>query len=328
MKFGVRLPNSGPFAHPTRILELAHESEELGYHSVWVHDHILWGKGQASTHPTVGVSANGPNNNFFESLTTLAFLAGECKRIKFGIAAIILPIRNPVVLAKQLANIDVLSDSRLVVGVVPGAPKITLPEFEAINVDYHKRGKISDEYISVMKTIWSKNPASFDGEFVKFKDIEVLPKPKAGTIPVIIGGGEKAISEKALTRVVEHGDGWLPAYLKPEELKDGIDQIRRGFEERKRKTRPLIVHEMFVCLDSDEGRARRTVEKNFEKTFGSVQDGLDRSLIGSSDSVVSKLKDYARVGVDVTELKFVSPNFESMAQMVRSFAEEIAPSFS
>jgi probable F420-dependent oxidoreductase len=303
-------------------------SEELGYHSVWVHDHILWGKGQASMHPTVGASSTGPNSNFFESLTTLAFLAGECKIVKFGIAAIILPIRNPIVLAKQLANIDVLSDSRVIVGVVPGAPNITLPEFDAMSVDYHRRGEITDEYIGVMKVIWSKNPASFEGKFIKFKDIEILPKPNKGTIPIIVGGGEKGISERALKRVVEYGDGWLPAYLKPEELKDGINQIRKGFEARKKSADPLIVHEMFVCLDPDRERALRTVEKNFEKTFGSLQEGVDRSLIGDSDSIISKLKSYKALGVDITELKFVSLDFQKMLQMVRIFAERIASSFS
>ncbi len=326
MKFGVRLPNSGSFANSENIQALASSAEDMGYHSVWVHDHIIWNKEQAKTHPTVGAPVkNQSHNNFFESITTLAYVAGMCKNTYVGLAAVILPLRNPIILAKQLANIQILSNSRLLVGVVPGAPRITEKEFEALRVDYHQRGKIMDEYLRVMKVIWSRNPASFNGVYVSFNDIEVMPKPDK--IPLLIGGGEKGLSERALRRVIEHGDGWIPAYLTPEELTLGIQKIREGLKKSDRLINPLIVHEMFVCIDNSYERAINLVKNNFGSIFGNVEEGERRSLVGEPDRMIARLEQYEEAGVDITELKFLSPDFNTMRDMVIRFAKDVAPSF-
>jgi len=327
MNFGVRLPNSGPLAYAHNILNIARQAEEQGFHSVWVHDHIIWGTKQVTTHPTVGTHINHTNTNFFESITTLAMLSGVCQDINLGVAAIILPLRNPLILAKQLANIDVLSGSRLFVGVVPGAPVITLPEFDALKVDYHQRGRITDEYIQVLKKIWSENPSSFNGDYISFKDVEIMPKPLKGSIPILVGGGEKGLSEKALRRAIKWGDGWIPAYLTPEELRLGIKIISEGFVNRNRDGKPIVVHEMFICMADNREKALAMCRKNLERTFGNIEIGEMRSLIGTTETIISKLEQYCETGVDIVELKFLSPDIQSMSQMIERFAEEVAPSF-
>lgn len=144
MKVGVRLPNSGPLAAAESILHSAELAEKLNYDSVWVHDHIVWGTEQHRGHLSSG-SAEALNSsqlpNFYESLATLSTITGRSDRVKLGVAVVILPLRNPVVFAKQTSVIDVLSGGRLIVGVAPGAPKITEKEFQTVGVDYHKRGK-------------------------------------------------------------------------------------------------------------------------------------------------------------------------------------------
>ena len=180
MKFGVRLPNSGPLATRKNILEVAANAEALGFHSVWVHDHVLWGTEQHQTHLSAGSAEalqDSQKPNFFESITTLSYVAAKTASVKLGIAVLVLPLRNPLVVGKQLANLDVLSEGRLIVGVAPGAPKITLPEFEAIGVDYHQRGKITDEYIVALKKVWTENLPSFSGSFVNFREVQMFPKP-------------------------------------------------------------------------------------------------------------------------------------------------------
>ncbi len=135
MKFGIRLPNSGPLATRKNIVEVADSAERLGFESVWVHDHILWGTEQHRTHLSAGSAEaldESQKPNFYESITTLSYIAGRTSNVKLGIAVLVLPLRNPLVVAKQLANVDVLSEGRLIVGVAPGAPSITRHEFEAV----------------------------------------------------------------------------------------------------------------------------------------------------------------------------------------------------
>jgi probable F420-dependent oxidoreductase len=230
MKFGIRLPNSGPLASRKAIFEAAKTAEDLGYDSVWVHDHIVWGTEQHKTHLSAG-SAEALTEqqlpNFYESLTTLSVLAGLTDRVKLGVAVIILPLRNPVVLAKQASVLDVLSGGRFLMGVAPGAPKITEKEFEAVNVPYHERGKITDDYIKAIKAIWTMPLATYSGKYVSFRDLQIFPKPlQKPHPPILIGGGEKGLSEKALKRAAELGEGWIPAYLTEEELNEGVKRLR------------------------------------------------------------------------------------------------------
>src|SRR5579872_1038919 len=220
MQFGVRLPNSGPFANRSNIVEVARSAEALGFHSIWVHDHILWGSEQHRTHLSAG-SAEALNQaqrpNFFESITTLSYLAGMTKRVKLGIAVLVLPLRNPLVVAKELANLDVLSEGRLLVGVAPGAPKITKPEFDAVGAVYEERGRITDDYLVAIRKLWNEEYPTKEGKYSHFKEVQMFPKPAQKNLKILVGGGERGISERALRRVVEFGDGWIPAYLTPEE---------------------------------------------------------------------------------------------------------------
>jgi len=332
LKFGVRLPNSGPLANRKNIVDVASEAESLGYHSVWVHDHILWGTEQHKTHLSAGSAEaleDSQRPNFYESITTLSYIAGRTRSVKLGVAVLVLPLRNPLVLAKQLANLDVLSEGRLIVGVAPGAPNITKHEFEAVGADYEQRGKITDEYISALKKIWNENLPSFSGTFTNFSGAQIFPKPLQKNLKVLIGGGERGISPRALRRVVELGDGWVPAYLTPSEIGEGVVKINEEFWSRKRDPSDLtIVHEMFTAVDSDSSKASVLAAKSLSTNFVSVEEGMKRSLVGSPEELERKLELYSSAGVKITELKFVYSEIPSLLKMMKLFAEEILPSFS
>jgi probable F420-dependent oxidoreductase len=331
LKFGVRLPNSGPLANRKNIVEVAEEAERLGFHSVWVHDHVLWGTEQHRTHLSAGSAEaldESQKPNFYESITTLSYIAGRTSSVKLGVAVLVLPLRNPLVVAKQLANVDLLSEGRLVVGVAPGAPNITRHEFGAVGADYEKRGRITDEYIMALKKLWSENLPSFSGSFTKFTDAQMFPKPAQGNLKIIIGGGERGISPRALRRVVELGDGWIPAYLTPEEAADGIAKIRDGFKTRGRDPSSIsVVHEMFTSVDEEASRARSSSSKSLSTNFSSAEEGLKRSLIGTPKELTSRLEDYSVAGVQVTELKFVYSEIPSLLRMMKLFAAEVLGSF-
>jgi probable F420-dependent oxidoreductase len=331
MKFGVRLPNSGPLANRKNIVEVAAQAERLGFHSVWVHDHILWGTEQHRTHLSAGSAEaleESQRPNFYESITTLSYLAGRTANIKLGIAVLVLPLRNPVVAAKQLANLDLLSEGRLILGVAPGAPSLTTHEFEAVGVDYEKRGRITDEYISALKKLWNENLPTFAGSFTNFKEAQMFPKPLQRDLKILIGGGERGISPRALRRVAELGDGWIPAYLTPEEIGKGVSEIKQEFRTRGRESSELvIVHEMFTSLNQNEELAVASAAKSLSTNFTTVDEGLRRSLVGTPKDLVRKLELYASAGVTITELKFVYPDLPSLLGMMKLFADEVLRSF-
>lgn len=330
MKFGVRLPNSGPLASRKAIVEAAKTAEALGYDSIWVHDHIVWGSEQHKTHLSAGSTealSEQQLPNFYESLTTLSVLAGMTDRVKLGVAVIILPLRNPVILAKQTAVLDVLSEGRFLMGVAPGAPRITEKEFEAVNVPYHERGKMTDDYIKAIKAIWTMPLATYSGKYVSFKDLQIFPKPiQKPHPPMLIGGGEKGLSEKALKRASELGEGWIPAYLTEEELTEGVMRLKEMTLAAGRSTKMIVGLEMFTSIDNVEDRALSTAKQTLITNFSSIEEGLRRSFIGTPTQISQRIESYR--AADYFELKFIYPSIERFKEMLKLFAETIVKSFS
>jgi probable F420-dependent oxidoreductase len=328
----VRLPNSGPLAAADSILKSAEVAENLGYDSVWVHDHITWGTEQHRGHLSSGSaealrSAQIPN--FYECLTTLATIAGRTNLVKLGVAVVILPLRNPVVFAKQTSVIDVLSGGRLLVGVAPGAPKITEKEFEAVGVDYHKRGQITDDYIRAVRKLWTEPLPTYEGEFISFKEVQMFPKPiQKPHPPILIGGGERGLSEIAMKRVVRFGNGWIPAYLTEVELERGARQLREGAKKAGRGSEKFILGlELFTGLASSDEAARNTFSATLTKNFVSVEEGMKRSLVGTTNVIAKRIEAYANAGLDYVELKFMYSTIPEFHEEMETFAKEVLPSF-
>lgn len=313
------------------MIQVADEAERLGFHSIWVHDHILWGTEQHRTHLSAGSAEaldESQRPNFYESITTLSYLAGRTRKVKVGIAVLVLPLRNPVVVAKQLANLDVMSEGRLILGVAPGAPNITRSEFEAVGVPYEERGKVTDEYMTSIRKIWTENLPSFSGRYVNFKEAQMFPKPTQRNLMILVGGGERGISPRALRRVIELGDGWIPAYLTPEEVSEGVASIRKAATASgKDPSKYFVSHEMFTSVNADSQSAARAAAKSLSSNFVSVEEGLKRSLVGNPRELREKLQLYEKAGVNLTELKFVYSSISEFLEMMKLFAGEALSSF-
>ena len=307
-------------------------AERLGYDSVWVHDHIVWGTLEHREHLSSGsVEALHSNQfpNFYESLVTLAALAGRTERVKLGVAVVVLPLRNPVVFAKQTSVLDVLSKGRLVLGVAAGAPRITEKEFEAVGVEYHKRGKITDDYITAVRKLWTEPVSTYRGEFVSFAEVQMYPKPlQKPHPPILIGGGERGLSDVALKRVLALGNGWIPAYLTETELEAGKKSIELGKVAVGRSDEKFIVGlEMFTGLGDSEEDARLAYSTTLLKNFRSVEEGLTRSLVGSSSAIIERLEAYERAGLDYVELKFMYAAVPELYEEMREFARDVISAF-
>jgi len=334
VSFGVRVPNSGPLASPDSIVQVAREAESLGYDSIWVHDHLTWTEEIHSTHISSGSEDSNTcgSPDFYEAMTTLAYLAGLVRSVRLGVACLVVPCRNPLLAAKQIASLDVFCNGRLDIGLGIGSPStLKSREYEVLGVNRKLRGKIADDYIRAMKTIWTSQPSSYKGNFVAFRDAEICPKPRQKPHPPLWIGGW---TEAAMKRTAAFGDGWLPAWLLPQD-------IEKRFRELKEMARALgrdpdDIHlgvEAHGCIDEDSRKAREDGlgtlaigRTTFERLL-TVDQLAKVSLIGSPEEIRRTVRAYADAGVSHFEIKFIYPTLERHSQMLQLFAKEILPAF-
>ena len=333
--FGIRVPNSGPLASPESILNVAKEAESLGYDSIWVHDHLTWTEEIHRTHISSGSDHFRTGNHspdFYEAITTLAYLAGLVRSVRLGIACLVVPCRNPLLAAKQIASLDVFCDGRLDIGLGIGSPStLKSREYEVLGVNRKRRGKIADDYIRAMKAIWTSQPSTYEGEFIAFNNAEICPKPRQKPHPPLWIGGW---TEAAMKRTAALGDGWLPAWLLPEDIGKRFRELKTMAAAQGRD--PDAIHlgiEAYGCIDEDSTKARESAfgtlaigRSTFERLM-TVDQLTEVSLIGSPDQIRRTVKTYADAGVSHFEIKFIYPTLERHSQMLELFAREILPDF-
>ncbi|HTO53220.1 MAG TPA: LLM class F420-dependent oxidoreductase [Myxococcota bacterium] len=196
MKFGLHGINTGVCAEPDAALRVASAAESAGFDSVWTAEHVVLPDPQAPPSPAP------PQMKFLDPAVALGFLAAHTTHLKLATGVIILPQRNPVVLAKELASVDRLSKGRLIFGLGAGYLK---PEFQALGVPFADRGRRTDEYIEAIVTLWREEKPEYKGEYVAFGGIEAQPRPVQSPHPPIVVGG---MSPAALRRAVRYGNGW------------------------------------------------------------------------------------------------------------------------
>src|SRR2546427_522263 len=212
MQFGFCLPNFGGTVSPAKMVESGILAEELGFDSIWSTDHVIV--------PRENIE---PYGNLVEALVSLSYVAAKTEHVKLGTSIIVLTQRNPILVAKEAAALDVLSNGRLILGVGAGWLK---PEFDLLGENFRNRGRRFDESLRLMRSIWTEDVINFTGEFYKIKNAVSLPRPRK-LIPILIAGSSKA----AIRRAANLGDGWHPVGVTPEQLEAGASIIRR----RKRK---------------------------------------------------------------------------------------------
>jgi probable F420-dependent oxidoreductase len=205
------------------IAAVADLAEEAGFDALWLGDHIMFPSHSSSSYPVVD-KANGTDirsdEPVFEPLAVMAWLGARTRRVRIGLSVLVVPYRNPVVTAKFFASLDVLTEGRLIIGAGVGVME---EEFEALAVAYKDRGAVTDDYLRVMRELWTSDDPSFEGEHYRLKPgLRFLPKPVRGTIPIWIGGNTKF----ALRRAARLGDGWLAVYLDHTQIRDGWARLR------------------------------------------------------------------------------------------------------
>src|SRR5262245_32018351 len=229
MRFGVALPNYGPLATPDTLVRLARLAEDVGVDSVWVSDHLVAPVGVASIYPYDRRPNPKPGDmgvieEFYEPVVTLAWLAGRTRRVRLGVSAYVLPYRNPVVTAKQVATLDALSGGRVVLAVGVGWLR---EEFAALDVPYEGRGRRTDDYLAVCRALWADGVATHGGPCYRLPPVRSGPRPAQHPHPPIWIAGN---SDPALMRAVRHGDGWHGIDLSPAEVTSTVARLRARCE--------------------------------------------------------------------------------------------------
>lgn len=229
MDFGIAFANTGPFAQPGPAAEFAAAAEAAGFESLWTVEHVVVPKGYESTYPydPSGRMPGGEESPIPDPLIWLAYVAAATSRIRLATGILIVPQRNPVVLAKELATLDQMSGGRMELGIGVGWLE---EEFDAIGVPFRGRGARTDEYVAAMRALWADGPASFHGDLVDFDDCILLPSPVSGSIPVHVGGH----TEVSARRAGRLGDGYFPGKGSHEELAQLFDVVRASAEEHGR----------------------------------------------------------------------------------------------
>jgi len=291
MRFGIALPNFGRYAQKESILEIARSAEDRGFDSLWVSDHIV-----------IPQSHRGFGDVFYEPITTLSFVAANTSVIQLGTSVIILPYRNPIVLAKMISTLDVLSGGRVILGLGVGWLK---EEFHALGVSYEDRGSITDEYIEILKNLWSQEDPHFSGEYSKFSDIRFFPKPLQKPHPPIWIGGNGLM---ALRRAVKLGNGWHPVGLIPGEIEEKTSSLR--------------------ALETEIGSSNFVISlrKNLQ-IYKSKRKKLDvREPLRDSPEMISRsIEKYYESGVSHLVFQILGGEFRDIIDTIEFFSTEIRP---
>ena len=312
MTFGCVLSQAifGPAAGPEALRTLGQRAEALGFHAVWLADHIVIPRHVNSSYPydTGGASPFDPAQPFYEPLSALNFLAGCTERIRLGTHVLIVPYRQPVYTAKILATLDALSGGRLIVGAGAGW---MAEEFAALGLaNYAERGAVTNEYLQLFKELWTKDDPEFRGKHVQVSGIGFQPKPVQRPHPPIWIGGH---SGAALRRVASLGDGWMPIGLRPPSLLQPAEMTRKV---ARLKT-----------LLREANRPEKAVTISFTAPVVVTKSPASpRPLLqGSSEEIAADLLRYQALGVQNFNMNLPGFEISEQAEAMDQFAREVVP---
>ena len=227
-------------------LEICRRAEALGFESVWGGEHVVLPDAIASKYPYTedGKIPAEPDTPIPDPLIWLAYVAAAAPTLRLGTCILIVPQRNPLVLAKELATLDLLSGGRVELGLGVGWLK---EEFDALGVAWERRGARNDEYVAAMRALWAGPHAEFHGEFVDFEPATCSPRPVNGSIPILVGGD----TDQAIRRAVRIADGNFPGEGDHERLKQLIGRLRKASEEAGRDPDSIEINAMFGAQLAD-----------------------------------------------------------------------------
>ena len=232
MKFGLHSVNLHTCAHPDAAGRLGRAAEDAGFESLWVADHVVL------PDPSVAGRPMAPDMRLLDPLIALTFLAAHTSRVKLATGVIILPQRQALVIAKQLASLDVLSNGRVIFGIGVGWCE---PEMRSVGAPFAERGRVADDYLAAMRAVWMQPKPSYTGPYVSFEGVQAMPRPVQNPIPVVVGGR----TPPAYRRAVTQGHGWYGFGLDVAETTKSVAALR---EAEKTSRRPAALGRLEISI--------------------------------------------------------------------------------
>jgi probable F420-dependent oxidoreductase len=308
MRYGLNLRPVGRLVTIESYVHTAELAERLAFDTLWHFDHVVIPKvfDQSRYRQLYGgefpLTAEDP---FFEPITTLAFLAGKVNTPRLGLAVLVVPYRNPVLTAKMLSNLDVISGGRLIVGVGAGWTK---EEFEILHCPpYEARGSVTNEYLDICIELWTKEEPTYHGKHYQVSNVGLQPKPVQKPYPPIWVGGNTL---PAFRRVARYGRGWLPLALTPQQVADKLPVLRRVCVEAGRNPDEIEVCTSASIRFSDGSNARGSERQPFSGTPQQIVDDIHRCQ---------------EIGVAELRLTTVGADLNEVTQTWERFANEVRP---
>jgi probable F420-dependent oxidoreductase len=315
MKFGFGVPTRGPLARPDNIAALARKGEELGFEYISVSDHLVIPRDIGSRYPynESGEFAGATDGECLEQLTLLTYLAARTDTLRLLTSVMVLPHRPPVLTAKILATIDVLSNGRLILGCGVGWMR---EEFEALGAPaFDERGAVGSDYIRVFKELWTSDDPSFESSYASFSNVSFAPKPIQKPHPPIWIGGE---SPPALRRAALLGDVWYPIGTNPrfpvgtlEQYASYADRVRGYAREGGR--------------DPSELGFAYSVGWYNDREAQTWPDGQRKRFTGTPRQIADDIKAYEELGVSHLSVGLQASTLDETMGRLERFATEVKP---
>jgi probable F420-dependent oxidoreductase len=304
MRLSIMLPHTGPLASPMLIRDVAQEVEGLGFDGLGLVDHLALSRNVGSLYDLGADPISIPEHNLkktltplYECIATMAYVAAVTKRVRLGTGVLVLPLRNPIYNARQIATIDALSGGRVDLGIGAGWLK---EEADAMHMPWAERGARTDEHISVLRTLWESDAdyVSFEGRFYAFREIDPRPHAAQRPLPILIGGHSAA----AKVRAGRIGNGWISAYLDPLAQRAGMEDVRRAAREAGRDSGAL-------------------------QWFASGDARYERGGVKAPDELAARLRAYREMGITEMRLKLMARSVEDYMTLLRRLGKEVLPEF-
>jgi probable F420-dependent oxidoreductase len=350
MKFSTGLPNCREgrqnligSVDAYGIKRQAQVAEECGYYALWPNEFFTTMSAVQATY------ADPPN--LYDTIVTMSYAAAVTERIRIMPSTIVLPLHEPILLSRQIATLDAFSGGRITLGIGLGGDK---EEFGRMRPDNPNRSKLMDEYMAAMNVLWTERRASYQGKYVQFTDIETYPKPTQMPLPVLRAGH----GEEVFKWIARHGQGWIDSQFTPEEMKPYVGQLKTLAAEAGRgKNHFEITRQWYVSIAKTEEEAKANFAASVPPAthapepkpvavptgaHGVATSGqsaapgrgpggqqpraatsAERSLVGTPEQILKRLRDYVTAGVTEMCVIFYSSNVAAVERQTRLFASEV-----
>ncbi|HEU0115833.1 MAG TPA: TIGR03619 family F420-dependent LLM class oxidoreductase [Thermomicrobiales bacterium] len=331
MRFGLGIPTCreglaypNGFGDLAAMARLAARAEQAGFDSLWANDHLATQRVVMDSLPTPP--------NFYEPIVTFAYLAAQTSRLQFVLATIVAPLREPVLLAKQIATLDRAAGGRVILGLGIGAYR---EEFEAIerSAATINRGALLGETVAALRLLFGQRRAAYAGKYLGFAEIEVFPKPVQDPLPIYLSGN----SPDAIRRAAALADGWILAGASPEQARASIALLRDAAAQAGRDPRQIkACVQAWVSVGETERdaterlagsqhfRRLRALEPD-EAEDAAIRSFAEKNLFGSPQQIVQQVDAYRHAGVDHLGLVFLADRMDDLLGGVELFGQRVLP---